>query len=121
MECFGQCVFQSVVAACPFAQIHFCAVAVVAVVVVLVVYVPSWVDIVVFVNDVNVFFACQLPSVFVVATFEERTNGAYYLYVGVALLDASIEEVEALGKHVGYEVFVSDAEILEVERLWMTC
>ena len=115
VEGLGQGVLEGVAARGPFAEIDFRALAVVAVVEVGVVDVPSGTDVVVFVDNVDVLLAGELPAVFVVAAFEEGTYGADDLNLGMGVLDAAVEVEEALGEDIADEVFVADAEVFEVE------
>jgi hypothetical protein len=121
VECFGEGVLKTIAARSPFAEIYFGSVAVVAVIKVLVVDIPSRIDVVVLVNDVDVFLTCKLPSIFVVRAFEEGTDGAYNLYLGMCGFDASVDVVKTLCENVADEVFVTNAKILEVEGAGMTC
>ena len=83
--------------------------------------IPSRIDVIVLINNVDVLFSCQLPTCFVVGTFEEWTHSSHYLNVWVFLLDSFVEIDETLFKHIANKVFISDTYHFEIEWFRMSC
>ncbi len=99
------------------AEVYLTGIAVVVVVIVLVVDIPSGAHVVVLVDHGYLLLLGQLPAPLVVGAFVEGAYGAADDDLGVLGTHGVVDHVEALGEGVGYEVFVADTDILEVEGL----
>ena len=122
VQALSQSVNKLLVLCSIFSQINLClAVAWVAVVLTLVKEVRIWL-IVMLVDDWHTQLVCQFPASLKVriARMRTRTCRTYYDNIRISLCHAFIYIFKALAELRRDFLLVTDTQILQVERLWMT-
>ena len=73
--------------------------------------IPSYAVVVMLIDDGDVLFSRFFPSIFIVASFPERSHGADDGNLGMGFPYAVDEEAVAFQEHVADEVFVAYAQV----------
>ena len=73
------------------------------------------------VHQVHSRLLCQFPAFLVIGAFVERPDRTYHLDIRILRLHRTINQQEAFPEKRSDEIFITDTDVLQAERLGMPC
>ena len=104
-----------------FTQINLRFLTVITVIIILIMYEPAGGYIIVLIHHRQLQLRSQFPSLVVICPFVERAYRSDHRHFRIFLFHSIVNHSETLLKHRCYQILVSNADKLQVERFGMSC